>query len=492
MSQISVSDMSFYYDGSYEDIFSHVSFQIDTDWKLGFVGRNGRGKTTFFKLLMDEYEYTGSISTPVTFEYFPYQIEDKKQSGVDIIEAIDPGYEFWKVCRELNLLEVDPGILYRPFDTLSNGEQTKVMLGVLFAKENAFLLIDEPANHLDILGRETVMQYLKKKKGFILVSHDRRFLDGCVDHILAINKMNIEVIQGDFSSWRAQKQRQDAHEHAENEKLKKEVFRLTKSAQQAGNWSDQAEGSKFHTRVAGLRVDRGFMGHKSAKIMKRSSAAEKRAQTALEDKKNLLKNIETADQLKLFPLRHHKEILAQLEDVALSYGENEVCSNISFTVRQGECIALQGKNGCGKSSILKLIMGEQIAYSGVVELAGGLKISHVPQDTSHLKGGLQDWIHACGADERLFKALLRKLDFERSHFEKPLESYSDGQKKKVLIAGSLCEQAHLYIWDEPLNFIDIFSRMQIEELIKEFKPTILLVEHDRAFIEEIGARPIDI
>jgi lincosamide and streptogramin A transport system ATP-binding/permease protein len=91
----------------------------------------------------------------------------------------------------------------------------------------------------------------------------------------------------------------------------------------------------------------------------------------------------------------------------------------------------------------------------------------------------------------LFKAILRKLDFERLQFDKPMVNFSGGQKKKVLLAKSLCEQAHLYIWDEPLNFVDIFSRMQIEQLIEEFQPTMLLVEHDKAFVEKIATKIID-
>jgi len=491
MSQISVSDMSFYYDGSYEDIFRRVSFQIDTDWKLGFIGRNGRGKTTFLNLLMNKYEYTGSITASVDFEYFPYPVSNADKLGADLLEEMDHSYEFWKVCRELNLLETDPEILYRPFSTLSNGERTKVMLAVLFAKENTFLLIDEPTNHLDVRGRENVMQYLKKKKGFILVSHDRYFLDGCVDHILSINKTNIEVMQGNFSSWWEQKRRQDEHEYAENEKLKKAVGRLTEAARQSENWSDNVEKTKFGTRKAGLRPDRGAIGHKAAKMMKRAKSAEKRADSAVEEKRKLLKNVETAENLKLFPLKHHREVLVRAQGISIFYGGSAVCTDISFTLRQEMCAALQGKNGCGKSSILKLLLGEDISYTGTVELASGLILSYVPQDTSFLRGKLNDWIARWGIDERLCKALLRKLDFERGHFEKPLEAFSDGQKKKVLIAGSLCQQAHLYVWDEPLNFIDVFSRMQLEELIKEFRPTILLVEHDKRFLEEVGADIIE-
>ena len=165
MSLIQVSNLTFAYDGSYENVFENVSFQIDTDWRLGFTGRNGRGKTTFLNLLLGKYEYRGSIRASVEFSYFPYEVADKSQLSVDVVEQLHPEYEYWKIAREMHALELDEEVLYRPYGTLSNGEQTKLQLAVLFSKENNFLLIDEPTNHLDIRGRELVSRYLSGKKG---------------------------------------------------------------------------------------------------------------------------------------------------------------------------------------------------------------------------------------------------------------------------------------------------------------------------------------
>ena len=123
-------------------------------------------------------------------------------------------------------MEVDAEALYRPFETLSSGERTKVMLAVLFLKEHSFLLIDEPTNHLDTEARRAVSRYLNRKKGFILVSHDRVFMAECIDHVLSLNKNTIEVVQGNFTSWWDNKQRRDEFEAMENEKLKKEIGRL--------------------------------------------------------------------------------------------------------------------------------------------------------------------------------------------------------------------------------------------------------------------------
>lgn len=126
MSLIKVTNLTFAYDGSYDNIFENVSFQIDTNWKLGFTGRNGRGKTTFLNLLLGKYEYSGTISANVSFEYFPFHVERKQNNTVDVVADIYPDFEHWQLLRELSLLKVSEDVLYRPFESLSNGEQTKV------------------------------------------------------------------------------------------------------------------------------------------------------------------------------------------------------------------------------------------------------------------------------------------------------------------------------------------------------------------------------
>ena len=493
MSVITVSDLTFAYDGSYDNIFEHVSFQLDTNWKLGFTGRNGRGKTTFLNLLMGKYEYSGTISASVDFSYFPYPVPDKSPLAIDIVEQIHPDYEYWQLSREMNALEISDEKLYQPFETLSNGEQAKILLAVLFLKENSFLLIDEPTNHLDMHGRQIVRRYLNSKKGFILVSHDRAFLDGCVDHILAINRSDIQVCKGNFSTWIANKELQDRYELAENEKLKKEIGRLQDSAREKSAWSDQVEKSKNKAcskDTSGNSPDRGYIGHKAEKMMARSKAIEKRRQAAVEEKSKLLKIIDRADDLKIFQAQYHSRRLAELRDVSIRYGQTHVCEHVSFTLEQGDRIALQGPNGAGKSSLIKLILGQNIPHTGQVQIGTGLQISYVSQDASRLSGDLSGYALEQGVDESLLKAMLSKLGFQREQFEKDMAAFSAGQKKKVLLAKSLCQPMHLHIWDEPMNYIDVISRIQIEELLLNFRPTMLFVEHDQVFCEKIATKTV--
>ena len=490
MSLLKITNLTFSYEGSYDNIFENVSLTLDTDWKLGLTGRNGRGKTTLLKLIAGEYAYSGSISANVNFMYFPYEVVDKQANTLAVIDNIITDYPEWALVRELNLLEVSPEVLYRPFDTLSNGEQIKVLLATMFLKENSFLLIDEPTNHLDMAGRQLVSRYLSSKSGYILVSHDRAFLDNCVDHILSINKTGLEVERGNLSSWMQNKEMREQHELAENDQLKKDIKRLEAASKRTASWSDKVEKTKHSQRISGLRPDRGYIGHKAAKMMRRSQNIEERRQTAIQEKSLLLKDVETAEALKIHPLKYHTNTLLRLENVTIAYEQKTVCADINLIIQTGDRIAVCGKNGSGKSSLLKLICGEAIPFEGRLLINNTLKISCVSQDTSDLSGSLNAYAEQNNIDESLFKAILRKLDFSRSQFEKDMCNFSGGQKKKVLIARSLCEQAHLYIWDEPLNYIDVFSRMQIESLVKTYQPTMLFVEHDSAFCAALATKKL--
>lgn len=492
MSVIKVENLSFSYPSSSGAIFENVNFQIDTDWKLGFVGRNGRGKTTFLNLLQGKYEYAGKIISSVQFEYFPYVVKDKNSFTQDVLREVCPTAEEWEFMREFSYLDVNPEELYRPFNTLSNGEQTKVLLAALFLNEGRFLLIDEPTNHLDTHARELVAAYLRKKKSFILVSHDRSFLDGCVDHILSLNQTNIEVQSGNFSSFMVNFERQQEFERKQNSRLQSDIQRLQETAKQTSVWADKVEASKNGTRNSGLRPDKGYIGHKSAKMMKRAKAVEARQQKEIEQKSSLLKNTENISSLKISPLEYRAETLVAFSSVAPVYGGRQVCKSVTFDIKRGERIALEGRNGSGKSSLLKLLCGQNIQHCGAIKIGANLKISYIPQDTSHLKGTLSELASNNNIDESLFKAILHKMGFNKEQFEKDISDFSDGQKKKTLIAKSLCESAQLYVWDEPLNFIDIYSRMQIEDLLTEFQPTMIFVEHDKAFQQKIATRVIQL
>lgn len=508
MSQIRVNNLTFCYDGSFDNIFESVSFSIDTNWKLAFIGRNGKGKTTFLNLLMGRHVYKGSIDNTTIFDYFPYQITESQMqlSAAEFMEELKSGCESWRVICELAGLGEDADILYRPYKTLSPGERTKVLLAILFSGDNDFLLIDEPTNHLDKEAREILKKYLASKKGFILVSHDRDLLDACTDHCLVLNRSSIEVQNGNFSVWWENKQRKDQFVIAENEKHQKEILKLRQAAARTAEWADKNERSKIgydpikeHDRFISTR---SYIGAKTKKMQSRVKQMEKRISHEIEEKEGLLQDLETPVDLKLIQLSHHKSTLVDMRDYSLEYTDANypVFDGLTAAINKGERIALSGKNGCGKSTLIKMILqksgfdgnGISILETGVCEVASGIVISYVGQEASGLRGDITTYCKEKDLDKSLFCAILRQLDFERIQFMKNMEDYSEGQKKKILLATSLMTPAHLYIWDEPLNYIDIFSRMQIEKLLLEYQPTMLFVEHDTRFCEKIATKVIEL
>lgn len=500
MAQINVTNLTFCYEGSFDNIFENVSFSIDTDWKLGFIGRNGKGKTTFLNLLRGKYEHRGTISTSCVFDYFPYEISEKMlfENAATFLDALKPGCEEWRVMCELDKLNTSSELLYRPFGSLSHGEQTKVLLAVLFSGENDFLLIDEPTNHLDYEARETVKKYLAQKKGFLLVSHDRDLLDACIDHVLVLNRGSIEVQSGNFSSWWENKSGKDSFAKTENEKHLKEIASLKKAAERSERWAQKSESRKIgfdpikeHDRSMGTRA---YIGAKTRKMQSRVKQYERRMEREIEEKEGLLQDIENPVELKLNPLSYHKETLILAKDFSAKYEPDgrDILHNFSFELKRGERVFLHGSNGCGKSTFLKSVLKEGDLYtSGLLAVGSGLVISYINQDTGFLRGSIKEFCGKRGLDESLFCALLRQLDMERVQFTKPLQDFSEGQKKKVLIAASLMTPAHVYIWDEPLNYIDVFTRMQIEDLLLHYQPTMILVEHDVRFREKIATRVVE-
>lgn len=486
MSAIIVENLTFSYPGSYDNIFENTSFQLDTSWKLGLVGRNGRGKTTLCKLLMNQYEYTGKIICNEKFVYFPCKIENKERMTIEILQEVCPSAEDWEFMKEMSSVDLDIEILYKPFDILSNGEQTKILLVALFMNDHQFLLIDEPTNHLVVESRELVSKYLKSKKGYILISHDRMFLDECIDHILTINKSSIEVYHCDFSTWLENFENQQKSEMLQNIRINKDIKKLQEAARKNAEWSNKSEKAKKGAK------DKGFVSHKATKLMQKSKNLETRQNRSIEEKSKLLKNYEYDQDLKIYPLEYHSELLVEYKDVSMIYDDNLINSPVSFSLKKGDRVVLNGKNGSGKSSLIKALVNGNIQHRGDIFIASNLIISYIPQDTSFLTGSLTDYAVSKKIDESLFKAILQKMGFTKIHFERNIEEYSEGQKKKVLVAGSLCEKAHIYVWDEPLNYIDMFSRIQIERLINTYQPTMIFIEHDRLFQNTVSTKTINV
>ncbi|AUI71802.1 ABC-F type ribosomal protection-like protein Eat(A) [Companilactobacillus alimentarius] len=480
MGTIQIKDVSFRYDQMATDLFNKINLKIDESWKLGLIGRNGRGKTTLLKMIIGKLNFSGEIVSNLNFYYYPQAIIDKNIPTVEVIKNLAQleDYDLWKIEIELEKLQVDVDVLQQEFSTLSPGEQTKVLLAILFLDESGFQLIDEPTNHLDIEGRKAVADYLKGKKGFIIISHDKSFLNLVINHVISLDRNGVSIYKGNFDTWQQQKNCQDERELSQKRQLQKNINRLKVTASERKNWALESEANPDST---------------ARKMMKKAQHVLKRVDKSVNEKQSLLKNIEIEGQLKFnYQELKYPKIFLQVVELSLKKGGITV-PQVNFKIEVNQVVSLMGPNGIGKSSIVKNILGlsQFFEQSGDIQLAKGLKISYLRQD-NELQGTIRQLAKQKQIEPELVFSNLRKLGFERYLFEQPIEQMSQGQRRKVALAVSLSEEANLYFWDEPLNYLDVITRQQIIEAIKKQHPTMLLIDHDIDLINSVSSVKVNL
>lgn len=485
---IIINDLTFAYPGQ-KPLFNHCDLNLSSDWKLGLLGRNGRGKTTLFRILQNQLAYLGQVQASLNFGYYPLKIIDPNELVWNNISEVAPQTEQWQVERELNLMATDPALLWQPVKTLSGGEQTRIMLATLFAQNDLFPLLDEPTNHLDQHGRKLIAQYLKQKQtGFIITSHDQHFLDQIIDHTLVIEQHQLILEHGNYSSYFKQKRVRDKDAINSNEQLLKEIHHLKKVQSTKKQWAQRAESEKKNNSHA----DKGFIGAKAAKMMKKSVIVNNRLNKAITEREGLLQDVETTVPLTINLQPTHLQELLHITDLSLSYPGHSLCSNLSFTANSHDQILICGNNGTGKSSLFHAICGNFTGnQSGEIRLSSKLKVSVVRQDYHH-HGTLREFAKYYQLNYADFLNLLRKFGMKRESFNTPIEDMSMGQQKKVELARSLVEPAQFYLWDEPLNYLDTYNQDQLIKLIQTVRPPMLIIEHDQHFIDEIATKQINI
>ncbi|MEG2198213.1 MAG: ATP-binding cassette domain-containing protein [Cellulosilyticaceae bacterium] len=525
MAKIIINKMSYYYEDFYNPVYENINLVIEAEWKLGLIGRNGRGKTTLLKLLNGELEPTsGNINLPMEVEYFPYnnacgytltrdiikenvgKLKSIEDAMEEIISENDEarfdeysllqeqyldldGYEIEsKILKEMEEMGLDKSLLDRAFDTLSGGEKTRIMLLTLFLRKKAFVLLDEPTNHLDDEGKEAVMTYLQKKKGFIIVSHDRAFLDKVIDHVISINKKDITIEKGNYASWKHNKDKKEEFELRTRERLEEEIEQLERSAKCSRTWADIGNTQKYqhasNGRANGVET-----------YMKQAKRSELRMEDTIDKKKQLLQNYEEVKPLVMKQRNDVEErCLIRIKELSFKYEDNtkQIIKGFNFEVHAGERIWVKGKNGAGKSTLLNLLNGG--IQSDAIEYAEGLQIAMVAQEpvwqTGYIKEGFQDTVG--NPVYQRFLELCDYFELPENFLERPLETYSSGELKKVNIARVLAEDNHIIIFDEPLNYMDIYFSEQLEKAILKYQPTMIFVEHDSYFGKAIATKTIQL
>ena len=488
MGSIKISNVSFKYEDSSNNIFNNLNLDLDSSWKLGLVGRNGRGKTTFLNLLQGKLVGRGEIQTKLNFSYSPIRIKDS--TNITLYELQDQVmFEQWKLERELNLMHVDSNLIWQPFNTLSGGEQTKILLALSFIDQNSFPLIDEPTNHLDEESRQEICKYLTKHhKGYIVVS---------TDHVLAIENTEIHLYQGNYATYEQIKEARDEFNREKNGKLAGEIKTLHNQKEQFYHWAQKIEARKNlgqktqYILNRRTRLNTGAIGHAAAKMMKKFITSRNRMDKKIEEKEGLMVNIEDIPKLTMnFQSNYHSTLL-ETRGLGLKVGDKQLFSNLNLIVKNHGIVALEGKNGSGKSTFLKFLLDKAVINSsGKYKLANGLRISYLPQDFTIYQGSLKNFAFHQKLSYRDLLNILKKMGFPRTNFNVPIEEMSMGQQKRIALAKSLLESADLYLWDEPANYLDVFNQDQLINLLQEIKPAMLLIDHDQYFIEQVADKRI--
>lgn len=521
MAKIQLNNMTYFYEDYYYPVFENVNLVLDSDWKLGLIGRNGRGKTTLLRLLQGQLQPTGGVVTSdVQMELFPYRLETTYVTTLEVVKEYLAGlttlekkmerllqentpqalreYEEVltqyleadgymadaKIRRELQYMGMEEKLLDREYQTLSGGERTRIQIIAMFLREDTFVLLDEPTEHLDSSGKQLLAQYLKGKKGYIVVSHDQAFLDEVTDHILSINKATIELEKGTYSSWQENMERKENFELKVREKLQKEIKQLERASEKQIGWAGVANQQKYefacHARANGAKS-----------YYRQVKRAKEQIQDDLEQKKQLLRNMEEARNLVLQQMGTEEQVLICCRDFSYSYGTHSVLEKVSLELERGDRLWLRGRNGSGKSTLLRLLMDAsedaELAKKLGIHLAEGIKMVYVSQDAAISRGMLQDVVSNKEQYDKVIE-LCKAFDISRDMLQRPMESFSSGELRKLNLAIALTQNQQVLLLDEPLNYMDVLFREQLKEAIVKYEPTLILVEHEEIFARNVATK----
>lgn len=512
-------------------ILDNLNFSVYANEKVGIVGANGSGKSTILKMIAGieplnlypgswspGYDF-GWISKPRTatiayLDQLPeveeeltvkdvlnlafkevFELEKKLRSlEVDmqilegdalekvlkkysrISEAFDAknGYDiqekFNKICSGLKL---DNEFLIRKFHRLSGGEKSTVMLGKLLIDRPDILLLDEPTNHLDTDAIEWLEGYLKQYQGIvIIVSHDRYFLDAIVEKVIEIEDMGAITYKGNYSTYVETKEENMRIQFEHYKEQQKNMKAMKKSVQELRQWAMKADNNKFFKRAASIQIKLDKMN----KISKPKF-----------DRANMKINLDDTE-------RSGKETI-MAKDLSKSFGDVKLLSHVNLMIRYGERVALLGKNGCGKSTFLKILLGEATADSGEVRLGANVKTAYLPQEITFENEEhtvLECFREGLVITEGKGREFLSKfMFFKKSVFTK-VNELSGGERTRLKLAKLLFHDVNLLILDEPTNHLDIDAIETLESALESFEGTILFISHDRYFINKISERIVAI
>ena len=501
MIEISAHELNKFYGSNH--VLKGISFEVYRGEKIGLIGKNGSGKTTLFKIITEDEQYdSGSLSKASgrkiealdqipdfgeteTVEQILYsslkeiaevyaamkKIEGNPEPAVlqrygklmDEYERLG-GYDVdVKVEKITNGMNISENMRKSPFSLLSGGEKTRVNLARILLRDCDVLLLDEPTNHLDLASLEWLEKFLKDYRGTVVViSHDRVFLDNVITRVIEIEVGKAQFYSGNYSWYVEEKQRRYILQSQQFDRQQKEIKRIEDRAK----WF--VEQNRFTT--------------KHHAILSRINHIEKIEKPVARIKKS------TED---FNSGGYAAKQLVTLDSVCKSYGNNKLMDDVNLTINRNDSIALIGANGCGKTTLLRLIMGEEQSDSGLIKVSSNVKIVYMPQiihfddENSTILETLRS---AAGLPEDKNRAILAGFRFKAADVSKKVGNLSGGERSRLKLCLLMQNKANFLILDEPTNHLDIESREWIEEAVADFDGTKLFISHDRYFLNKFSTK----
>ena len=495
------------------NVLDGLTFQIDQGERVGLLGKNGAGKTTLFRILTGELEgdegqvtigqgrRLGLISQiPV----YPagYTVEDVLRSAFSRLEKL--AVEMEELTARMAAGESDPALLRRYgtlserfevfggydtdvavnkiaqglsisremrgqlFDSLSGGEKTRVNLGRLILEDTDILLLDEPTNHLDLHATEWLEEYIRSFRGTVVtISHDRYFLDRTVNRIIEVQDGKAEFYSGNYSFYAVEKERRFQERMKQYEKEQAKIQQLEKAAEQLRLWAFQGMDKTYRRAISmERRIERMRTTSKPTKARKIDA------------------RFTTAEF-------HGDEVLG-LRNLSKAYGDKHLFEGISLKVEGGERIARIGDNGTGKSTLIKMIVGELYPDDGRIRTGPQVREAYLPQiiHFDHPDWNLVENMMAAkkGLSAQSARNRLAAYEFRGEDVLKPVSVLSGGEQSRLRLCMLMDDDINFLILDEPTNHLDIASREWIEEAVEAYDGTLLFVSHDRYFINRFATR----
>lgn len=535
MIDIAVKDLNKYYGSNH--VIKGISFEINRGDKVGLAGRNGSGKSTLLKIIagLEDHESGNVIRASGTrveiLEQIPSFDEGSTVDNVlhsafdDISEIFDEmrsleiriaacaaamqsgqtgerstaaygqrgdsderyekllsrygrlqtiyeakgGYEVEsRIDRVCTGMKIDAEMREKQFALLSGGEQTRVNLARILLKDADILLLDEPTNHLDLGSIQWVEEFLGEFGGTVLViSHDRCFLDNVVKSIIELDSDGVSFYEGNYSFYAEERVRRFNSQLEKYEQQKRKIDQLEAAAKRLHEWARVADSGALHKRAFAIekRIERMERVEKPAAMKKITAGFRENG--------------------------HTSEDTVVFKDICKAYGSRTLLNGIDLIIRRNDRVALIGANGCGKSTLIRILTGEETPDHGHVKIGNSIRPAYLPQVIefeNNTATVLETVRYALETNEERARKILARFHFRGSDVQKMTGNLSGGEKSRLKLCLLMQQDINLLILDEPTNHLDIQSREWIEEALSGYGGTILFVSHDRYFINKFADR----